>query len=174
MSSGVRQRFDPEMAECGRSGHRQRRRNVELLCASSRPTQRHASVVLSLHQVPIAPATAGPLCPKGQLPSRSTLPRLNRIRSGGSTPARCALPRRQCCATTNFSSAAAWPPGQACQCREKQQRPGLRPTAVIKAQVPREVRSQCAAPIRGSRWRRYFDIFFFFAFFVAMAYFLLA
>jgi hypothetical protein len=98
----------------------------------------------------------------------------NRIRSGGSTPARCALPRRQCCATTNFSSAAARPPGQACQCREKQQRPGLSPTAVIKAQVPREVRSQRAAPIRGSRWRRYFDIFFFFAFFVAMAYFLLA
>jgi hypothetical protein len=58
--------------------------------------------------------------------------------------------------------------------REKQQRPGLSPTAVIKAQVPREVRSQRAAPIRGSRWRRYFDIFFFFAFFVAMAYFLLA
>ena len=54
------------------------------------------------------------------------------------------LPRRQCCATTNFSSAAAWPPGQACQCREKQQRPGLSPTAVIKAQVPREVRSQSA------------------------------
>jgi hypothetical protein len=63
---------------------------------------------------------------------------------------------------------------QACQCREKQQRPGLSPTAVIKAQVPREVRSQRAAPIRGSRWRRYFDIFFFFAFFVAMGYFLLA
>jgi len=56
----------------------------------------------------------------------------NRIRSGGSAPARCALPRRQCCATTNFSSAAAWPPGQACQCREKQQRPGLSPTAVIR------------------------------------------
>jgi hypothetical protein len=42
-----------------------------------------------------------------------------------------------------------------------------------KAQVPREVRNECAPPIRGSRWRRYFDIFFFFAFFVAMAYFLL-
>jgi hypothetical protein len=32
LSSGVRQRFDPEMAECGRGGHRERRRNVELLC----------------------------------------------------------------------------------------------------------------------------------------------
>jgi hypothetical protein len=60
-----------------------------------------------------------------------------------------ALPRRQCCATTNFSSAAAWPPGQACQCREKQQRPGLSPTAVIKAQVPRE----STKPMRGPNRR---------------------
>jgi hypothetical protein len=32
---------------------------------------------------------------------------------------------------------------------------------------------QAAGLLRGSRWRGYFDIFFFFDFFVAIAYFLL-
>jgi hypothetical protein len=53
---------------------------------------------------------------------------------------------------------------------------GLTKTAAVGFQKPtaaREIRSQRAAPKRGSRWQGYFDIFFFFDFFVAMAHFLL-
>ena len=58
--------------------------------------------------------------------------------------------------------------------REKQQRPALESDRCHEAQVPREVRSQRAAPCEARAGGGYFDIFFFFAFFVAMAYFLLA
>ena len=58
--------------------------------------------------------------------------------------------------------------GRAFEAHKTQQRPAFNPTA-----VPRETRSRRAASIQGSRWQGYFDIFFFFDFFVAMAHFLL-